>query len=784
MLRPVNSNHDAAPGGGGRAAGLGVAAVLAAFFAPALLSSAQFVYRDTGRMHAPVKRWIGEELARGRFPEWNPYSGLGVPVVGNAIDGVQHPLTLLLAVLPPDLQLKVWILASFAAAAGGAAVLARALGASPIAAAVGALAFALSGPLVSSSDNVTYLTAYAALPWLLAAGLRHARRGGPGPLALVAVASYLCAAAGDPQGWALGAGALLLSPWLARPPGGARPPPWRGAVALGVAALAAAPVLLPLAAWLPESGRAEGMLATDLARWNLHPRRLVELAVPDVFRTDPADPRSPVFETYAGNDVTQYPWFLSVYLGATSLALAGVAAARDLRVRLLAGLALLLAWAALGPHAGFGQLAARLPILGAFRFWEKLAIGPALFLAPAAALGADALARGAAGRLAARIAGAAAVLLLALGGIAAASPRLVHAIAGGPFPVAAQLADNLAAGAARAGVVAGLLALLAVLRERGALARGGAAAVAVVVAVDLFGGNAGAYVLGPAQPTARPALAAGLPDGARVVQAFSEPENRWPELGRLGSAWEWNRRTLAASWNVPLRLGSNHDYVGLRQRRWVRYRLAVDEGRDVSRMGLLGFGHLVVPGQPENAARAGVPLPPRIGASDPDLPAWRVELAHRPRAHLAARVRSADAEASLAFAVAGGEAGVTVVEGPVPSDHDPAAAAAGAVRIVSDEGDALELEASVEGRALLVLSDAHAPGWTASVDGAPAEIVRANGLVRAVWLAPGAHRVTFRYRSPGLVAGWALAAGLAAALGGWALARRRLAGAARGTAAG
>lgn len=60
----------------------------------------------------------------------------------------------------------------------------------------------------------------------------------------------------------------------------------------------------------------------------------------------------------------------------------------------------------------------------------------------------------------------------------------------------------------------------------------------------------------------------------------------------------------------------------------------------------------------------------------------------------------------------------------------------------------------------LVLTDAHYPGWTAQIDGSPAEIRYANGYQRAVWLPAGSRTVEMRYRTPGLATG-ALLSGLA-----------------------
>jgi prepilin-type N-terminal cleavage/methylation domain-containing protein len=56
---------------------------------------------------------------------------------------------------------------------------------------------------------------------------------------------------------------------------------------------------------------------------------------------------------------------------------------------------------------------------------------------------------------------------------------------------------------------------------------------------------------------------------------------------------------------------------------------------------------------------------------------------------------------------------------------------------------------------VLVLRDTYDPSWTATVDGLPAEIVRANAIYRAVALTPGRHVIRFSYRPrdmmPGLI---------------------------------
>jgi hypothetical protein len=89
------------------------------------------------------------------------------------------------------------------------------------------------------------------------------------------------------------------------------------------------------------------------------------------------------------------------------------------------------------------------------------------------------------------------------------------------------------------------------------------------------------------------------------------------------------------------------------------------------------------------------------------------------------------------------------------------------------------IEARAEGPGLLVVAESWDPGWTASLDGRQAPLLRANHAQMAVTLGPGLHRAVLRYHIPGLPAGLGLAAlGVLLLLGMWAR-ERRATGAAR-----
>jgi hypothetical protein len=89
----------------------------------------------------------------------------------------------------------------------------------------------------------------------------------------------------------------------------------------------------------------------------------------------------------------------------------------------------------------------------------------------------------------------------------------------------------------------------------------------------------------------------------------------------------------------------------------------------------------------------------------------------------------------------------------------------------------VDVDVDTPGAGLLRLADMWYPDWRVTVDGRPAELLRADHALRAVAVPAGRHKVEFRYASPSVTRGlWvsigcALAA-LALLAGGWLAGRR------------
>jgi len=113
-----------------------------------------------------------------------------------------------------------------------------------------------------------------------------------------------------------------------------------------------------------------------------------------------------------------------------------------------------------------------------------------------------------------------------------------------------------------------------------------------------------------------------------------------------------------------------------------------------------------------------------------------------------------------------------VLESGEPRPASPAwSDAEASVRLVSRRPDRVSLDARLPAAAVLVLFDSYEKGWRATVDGTPAEVLRADGAFRGVRLPPGPHRVELSYSPPGLREGLLL--GVVGVLG-TILATRRL----------
>jgi len=98
-----------------------------------------------------------------------------------------------------------------------------------------------------------------------------------------------------------------------------------------------------------------------------------------------------------------------------------------------------------------------------------------------------------------------------------------------------------------------------------------------------------------------------------------------------------------------------------------------------------------------------------------------------------------------------------------PTSGADADSFAGEATVLRHEPTEVEIAVRASDPGYLVLTDNYYDGWTATIDGAPTQVFRANHTFRAVAVPAGEHTIVFRFEPR------ALRAGAMISLGAWLL---------------
>lgn len=747
-------------------------------YAP-LLAGRVLHQRDLNMWQFPARWLLGRALGAGEIPVWNPYQGLGFSIWADPLYGAAYPPNWLHAVAAGPRAVNLLLLLHLELGALGMFLLAARFGARPAASAVAALAFALGGFATSMWTFGILLLPLAWFPWTalgfvaLADDVGTRRRIGAGPAVRAAFSAAAPILTGEVF-LALLAVGLGLSVGLVRAldrAGGwreIRPRAARlataGALAAAGGVLLGAVVLLPAIRAAGATERASALPEASVEVGSFHPARLLELGAPNmtrrIFEADPGL----VLEAQGGVQ----PLATSVYAGASVLALALLALRRGRRtptaIAFLAAFGLLLALGGNTPIYGAVRAVAR--PLSYMRYPEKFLAAVACLTSLLAALGAERLLGTAAGdRLPARRAAILAAAIAAAG--AAASLLLpVHVRA---IPVSAALL-----GAVPAGAIAAIAWVVNARRARADWL------IVAAVACDL--GALGLYQLRWAEARAvsavPPAAEAIARDHAALAVLAPPRVYRSPRIDLLAGAPGTND---GFRWWKTLRDNSANLH-GIATLPGYDAALPPALGRVLNRGGLgalrlLGveYALLADDGPAHGPARMGLD---RLAEPHPRVGLYRVR-DPLPRVYLTGAVdRLTDDQALGLLFRAEVASGARAV---VPADSAPAADL-GALTDPSPAGRCtlgafglahVEARCEASRPALAVFVEQHAEGWSVTVDGLPATILRANLLARAVPIRAGVHEIRMTFVPPGLGTGTLLSLATLVALGAWVVRDRR-----------
>lgn len=300
----------------------------------------------------------------GELPLWMPHLWCGLPFIGSMNSGVLYPTELLTAWFDlPAERVSPWDAVLHTGLAGaGVAWWLRREGFSSPAVRAGAIAYALSGVVLSQLGvaDVNTHRASAWLPWWIEAYAAAGRGSGRGFAAAAVIAGAMLVDCGiQTLAFAVPWGILLET--CRRPAAWFRLSATAGLVCL-VGAAVGAVWFLPALSYLGRTDRVDPGMAFA-SSWSLSPYQATAVLWPG-FWGQTSSPDG-YFGPHVSDDTTRYPGLLAI-----GLAVAGAAVAwRRRRPCLFAGaVAFVLAF---GPQTVLGSALRWIPGFGGFRGWTR-----------------------------------------------------------------------------------------------------------------------------------------------------------------------------------------------------------------------------------------------------------------------------------------------------------------------------------------------------------------------------------------------------------------------------
>ena len=310
--------------------GIFLALLVFAMFPQVFLGEETFVARDFGFFAYPLAHFQQQCFWRGEIPFWNPYNNCGVPFLAQWNTMPLYPPALFYLALPLKWSLGMFSLLHLWWAGFGMYFLARRWTGSNFAAAFAGIAFAFNGFTLNLIMWPSHIASFSWLPWVILA-IELAWREGRRKIILAGIVGTLQMLAGGPETifltWLI-ASALWLQQFICAEAPRAKML-WRFPLVVALVVALSATQLLPFLDLVAHAQRATGY--TDL-RWSMPGFGLTNFLVPMAFGSTVTEG---IFFQHG-----QY-WTSSYYLGLGTLWLALLAAIclRERRVWLLASVA-------------------------------------------------------------------------------------------------------------------------------------------------------------------------------------------------------------------------------------------------------------------------------------------------------------------------------------------------------------------------------------------------------------------------------------------------------------
>jgi hypothetical protein len=701
--------------------------VLSLFF-PLLWGDSLF-FRDIQLLFMPMKHFLATCWNQGQLPLWNPRLFCGAPFLADIQSGVFYPLSIIFYLLPMPYAFNVFVISHYILASCFVYALLRHWKCSIPAASLAALCFTMGGYLVSTANVLNNLQSAIWLPVIFLCFEKSRSRHALFYRLLVAIFLAIQFLAGEPQLLLFTLILLFAYNLIVNQQTG-----WFQHLSKTSAALAcigAVSVALVMVQLLPtwemfrNSIRASGFTFQEATRHSLNPLALLQLFGPAAFD---------IYHCWSKS----FPWLLSHYFGWIPLicATTAIVFARDKRVRFWTACLCISILFAFGKHTPLFLLVYKIvPFFKAFRFPEKFMFIFAYAIAFLSAFGFDSILerKASAKKMTMAIL---ALLIMAFGVMVALQ-----------VTQRASEALHISLGF-RTLLIICMGGSCIVLFMRDILGRSTLCALLILLCtVDLLLAH---ISVNPVVPTAfytsTPKLVDGIGDAQHskrlFVERYSRPNPQARHLSPFALQHLWRDYLLpnTGTWH-------NIWYVNGIGGAEIKYQWLITElleklnfSKRIRFLELTNTGYLITrkSEQVETEVRAG-----RLKRNQENL----YQLPHAlPQAYIVPDVIIVpdqdkaiqevlkDDFDSRRYVVLEGGCGIPTMGG-----------GGGEVFNILYKGpNRIEITARSHG-GYLVFLDSFYPGWQVLVNGQEREILRANGLFKAVFLDPGIHQVVFAF---------------------------------------
>ncbi len=348
-----------------------------------LLTGNVIFERDVYHLWHGQMEGIVRAVAEGGLPLWDPTVSFGEPLMELPAQ-LLYPFTWVGMIMSAGKYYSLSILVHHVFGGLGMLLLLRALLASETASFLGTILWMSSGPWLATANMLNLFTGTSWMPWMMLAAERTAANPTVRNAVLWGGSVAACLLTCSEPVFMGGALAGIWYLFRCRQLGRSLPRYF----ALGGLALATA-LLLSAGQWLPLVGSLEGTARAGLEHrirtyWSLHPLLLLQMPFPIFYRS------LPFIWTEEFDDFT-YPLLRSVFAGIGPLVLAGLAISGGRsRARLLGAVFAGSILFALGKYSPvYDLIADHAPILGSLRFPVKTMLLASFVLSLLAAMGWD-----------------------------------------------------------------------------------------------------------------------------------------------------------------------------------------------------------------------------------------------------------------------------------------------------------------------------------------------------------------------------------------------------------